>query len=303
MTRPPPRFSIVMNVYNGEGYLRESIGSVLAQTCGDWELILWDDCSKDGSAAICASYADPRIRTFLMTGNGGLGHARNGAVAEARGEWVAFLDQDDVWLPEKLAAQERLILADGAGRLGLVYGQTVRFGAAGTDASFDPWFAPGQLPEGDVFALLLAKPSFIAISSAAFRTSALRRLGPVPASIRFCTDYYLSLMVARDHLAACVQEVCCRYRVHGANMSHVYRRAIHEEIIAIVEQAARPAQRAVVRRRRKVHQTWIGLDEIRSGQRRSGIARILRRGSLAYLVLRPLVVRMRTLRDRVRAPA
>lgn len=295
------RFSVVMNVYNGAPYLHEAIGSVLAQKFTDWELILWDDCSTDNSAAICQEYQDPRVRVLTQERNGGLGHARNGAVAAARGEWVAFLDQDDIWTPDKLRRQNALIEADRTGRLALVYGRTMRFNAAGLETPFDPWFAPGKLPEGEIFSLLLAKPSFIALSSAAFRTDVLRALGPVPARIRFCTDYYLSLMVSRRHTTACVQTACCRYRVHEASMTHVFRRPIHEEILSIVEQAAQPAHQRIVRRRRQVHETWIGLEQFRAGHRRAGLARILRSGSVAYLALRPLLVQARAWRGRMGA--
>ena len=291
-----------MNVYNGEAYLPAAIDSVLAQTLSDWELILWDDRSTDGSVAVCASYAaaDPRIRLHAADANAGLGAARNGAVAAAAGEWIAFLDQDDLWTPDKLAAQDALIRADRTGRLGLVYGRTQRFDEAGPTGPFDPWYGKGPLPEGDIFAALLARPSFIALSSSAFRRAALAALVPVPARIRFCTDYYLSVMTARDNTAACVQTLCCHYRVHPQSMSRVFSRQVHEEIMHIVEAAALPAQQGILRTRRRVHETWIGMEEFRSGQRRQGIARIVRRGSLPYLALRPLVVASRRLRDRMR---
>jgi glycosyltransferase involved in cell wall biosynthesis len=97
-----PLFSIIMNVYNGATYIRAAIDSVLAQTCPDWELVVWDDCSRDESVAICRSYQDPRIRLFVSETNVGLGAARNLVISETRGEWVAFLDQDDIWTADKL---------------------------------------------------------------------------------------------------------------------------------------------------------------------------------------------------------
>src|SRR5947208_2356721 len=107
-----PRVSIIMNVRNGLPFLREALDSVLAQTSDDWELIFWDDRSTDGSASVLADYPDPRIRYVLADQPVTLGRARDLAIREARGEWIAFLDQDDVWLPEKLAKQ--LALVDSA---------------------------------------------------------------------------------------------------------------------------------------------------------------------------------------------
>jgi len=85
-----------MNIWNGGPYLREAIDSVLAQTYRDWELIAWDDCSTDNSSEIVKSYTDPRIRYVLAEKQIPLGHARNMALKEVKGEWIAFLDQDDI---------------------------------------------------------------------------------------------------------------------------------------------------------------------------------------------------------------
>ena len=100
-----PRFSVIMNAYNGARFLKQALDSLLAQTCADWELIFWDDRSEDQSAAIFERYRDPRFRYFRAAERTGLGEARNQAVRHATGEWLAFLDQDDLWLPEKLAKQ------------------------------------------------------------------------------------------------------------------------------------------------------------------------------------------------------
>jgi glycosyltransferase involved in cell wall biosynthesis len=300
MTPSAPRFSIIMNAYNGDAFIRTAIDSVLAQTFQNWELIVWDDGSKDGTVAICRSYTDPRIRMFVSETNLGLGAAKSLAIGKAVGEWVASLDQDDIWTPDKLEAQDALIKADRTGRLGMVYGRTQRFDDSGPIGPFDPWYGTGPLPEGEIFEALLARPSFITLSALVLKRDVLTALGPVPEHIRFCTDYYLSVMTARDHTAACVQTLCCHYRVHPNSMTHVFRRHVHEEILFIVEAAARPAQRHILRRRRLVHNTWIGVEEFRSGQRGPGIARIIRRGSVPYLLLRPLVLYARRLRHRMR---
>ena len=103
-----PLVSVIMNVRNGAAFLREALDSVLAQSFKDWELIVWDDCSTDDSAQIVSQYRDDRIRYFLSPEDTPLGRARDRAIRQARGEWLAFLDQDDVWLPHKLEK------ADGA---------------------------------------------------------------------------------------------------------------------------------------------------------------------------------------------
>ena len=93
-----PTFSIIIPVYNVAPYLRECLDSVLAQTFGDWEAICVDDGSTDGSGAILDEYAakDPRFRVIHQP-NSGVSVARNAALDVARGEWIGFLDGDDVW--------------------------------------------------------------------------------------------------------------------------------------------------------------------------------------------------------------
>ena len=101
-----PVVSVLMPAYNVEPYLAESIESVLAQTFGDWELLIVDDGSTDGSGALADAHAsrDRRIRVVHQA-NAGLSAARNTGIRHARGTYLALLDSDDVWAPEFLAAQ------------------------------------------------------------------------------------------------------------------------------------------------------------------------------------------------------
>ncbi len=98
-----PAVSVIVPVYNAGDVLAETINSVLEQTYGDFELILVDDGSTDHSASICKSFTDPRIRYFWQQ-NAGVSHARNAGMALARGRFVGFLDSDDLWHREKIAA-------------------------------------------------------------------------------------------------------------------------------------------------------------------------------------------------------
>ncbi len=99
--------SIVTPVYNSEKYLEDNITSVQAQTHTNWEHILVDDCSSDNSEAIIKSFQekDYRIKYHRLEKNGGAGIARNKAIALAQGKYIAFLDSDDQWYPEKLEKQ------------------------------------------------------------------------------------------------------------------------------------------------------------------------------------------------------
>lgn len=97
--------SIIMPSYNTAKYISDSINSVIAQTYPDWELIIVDDCSTDNSLDVIASFDDPRIIVLQNEKNSGAAVSRNYALREAKGEWIAFLDSDDTWAPEKLEKQ------------------------------------------------------------------------------------------------------------------------------------------------------------------------------------------------------
>lgn len=99
--------SIVTPVYNAERFINETIDSVMAQTYDNWELILVDDCSSDNSAAIIDEYVkkDSRVKYIKNKENSGAAVSRNAGIEMAKGQYVAFVDSDDVWKPEKLEKQ------------------------------------------------------------------------------------------------------------------------------------------------------------------------------------------------------
>lgn len=97
--------SIIMPSYNTAQYIRESIQSVLNQTYQNWELIIVDDCSTDNTDEIVTSIKDERIKYYHNDKNRGAAISRNRALREAKGRWIAFLDSDDLWMPEKLEKQ------------------------------------------------------------------------------------------------------------------------------------------------------------------------------------------------------
>jgi len=106
--------SIIMPSYNTGKYIGDSIRSVLAQTYTNWELIIVDDCSTDDTDEVVAPYLqDPRIRYLKNERNSGAAISRNYALREAKGKWIAFLDSDDLWVPEKLEKQLAFMKENG----------------------------------------------------------------------------------------------------------------------------------------------------------------------------------------------
>ncbi len=102
-----PAISIIMPAYNAQAYILEAIRSVQLQSFADWELILIDDCSSDQTLSLIHTQmeADSRLRLIQNPRNMGVSRSRNAGIAQARGKWVAFLDSDDCWHPEKLGRQ------------------------------------------------------------------------------------------------------------------------------------------------------------------------------------------------------
>lgn len=126
--------SIIMPVYNSENFIDETIKSVLAQTYKNWELIVVDDCSTDKSHAIVEDYAkhDSRIHLYqTKKASGSPTHPRNIAIEHAKGRFVAFLDSDDVWLPNKLT--EQLPLFENS-KVGVVYSNYEKISEEGVRA-------------------------------------------------------------------------------------------------------------------------------------------------------------------------
>lgn len=97
--------SVIMPSWNTSNFIAESIQSVIDQTYENWELIIVDDCSTDNTDEVVAKFTDKRIRYLKNEKNSGAALSRNRALREARGEWIAFLDSDDLWNPDKLEHQ------------------------------------------------------------------------------------------------------------------------------------------------------------------------------------------------------
>ncbi|MGC2110582.1 MAG: glycosyltransferase [Candidatus Korobacteraceae bacterium] len=295
-----PLVSVIMNVRNGASFLREALDSILSQTFNDWELIVWDDCSTDNSAEIVGTYHDPRIRYFLSPEETPLGKARDAAIRQATGTWLAFLDQDDVWLPYKLETQ--IALADAG--VGLIYGRTVIFNARhGNLRDYDYAHEFTSLPEGDIFAQLFTDACFIAMSSAVVLRSAVEEMGGIPEAIEVAPDYYLYAAIASRYHVRAVQEVVCLYRLHPGSMSRTNRLRLEQEPLLIIDQWAHSLDPRIVAYRRMTYSSALALQEMRTLQTLpAGLLRLISNGSFLWVMSRPVVRAWRTVRRKLRRP-
>lgn len=283
-----PAASIIINCYNGAKHLRQAIESVRQQTIQDWEIILWDNQSQDESAQISYSFNDPRIKYFLAERHTPLGEARNLAMEQAAADWIAFLDCDDIWDPRKLEKQLEII-SQSDESLGIVYGRTMRFTDNGQTEELIEQYRQKPLPEGSVLKELLWI-NFIPLVSAIIRKSAFIEAGLIPRHFKQAEDYYLFASIAARNEVRAVQEVCCHYRVHNSNLSHIQKTSNFEESKKVVAEflplIRNEFERCQLRDIRMVElATWEGLMTIKQDKHFwKGIRSIVSEGSLIFAV-------------------
>lgn len=205
-----PLVSVVLPVYNGEEYLADAINSILAQTFSDFELILIDDGSTDGSPKILKEYEhrDPRVRVIVRE-NRGLVTTLNDAIAVARGKWIARMDQDDIALPHRLERQLEWLASTGAD----ISGSWVqRFGS-----SDKRLVKLRQTDEAIKMEILFCSP--FAHPAVMMRTELVKHLRYNIACEK-AEDYDLWERAAEAGWKMTnVQEVLLMYRVHAAQIS------------------------------------------------------------------------------------
>jgi len=235
-----PLVSVVINCYNGEKYLKEAIDSVYEQTYQNWEIIFWDNASTDQTAEIVKLY-DNKLRYFRSKKTTVLGKARVEATKEAVGEYIAFLDSDDLWLHDKLEKQVALFVNTDAD-IGFIYGRTKVIFDDDNKGGFI--FKEGDiLPEGDIFSEL-AKENFIVFSSAIVDRDKFYKSGGFPAHFLNSTDYWVFLHMAKEYHCRAVQDVCCKNRIHETNLSSKQHVIGAQEAIGVLNELL-PDQRVV----------------------------------------------------------
>lgn len=206
-----PRVSIVMATRNYARFLPEAIESVRAQTMSDWELIIIDDGSTDDTRQVlAASRNDERIR-IIASDRLGQSRAKNLGIGLSRAPRIAFLDADDVWLPEKLEKQLPLF----TDAVGVVYSLRTLIDESGNAL---PQRTPVMPPSGRVADAMFVQ-NFVCFSSVVVRRSLFEQVGRFDESLDLAIDYDLWLRAARHCEFAFVPEPLVRYRTGHGNLS------------------------------------------------------------------------------------
>lgn len=205
-----PLVSIIVPAYNAERYLRETLESALAQTHSDTEVIVVNDGSSDGTPDILRAYG-AKLQVVDQQ-NRGLAAARNAGAAIARGEWLAFLDADDLWVPSKLEVQ-----LEEAGDCALVYSDRLNIGHRGSFPELQSTIE--EMFDGDVFERLLTYGNVLTASSVIVRTDVYRSLGGFEESLPAAEDWDLWIRVAERHRIKLCRLPLVHYRMHAESLS------------------------------------------------------------------------------------
>lgn len=208
-----PQISVVIPTHNRLDMLRTSIMSALAQRDVDLELIVVDDGSRDGTAKWLAESTDPRMQVVRQDRPGGVSAARNLGLSRATSDWIAFLDDDDVWSPEKLALQLKRAAATGAG---WIYTGEVLVGPT-LEVLGHPAIAPR--PEAVMRHLMHRNPIPGGASGVIVARDYLDRAGPFDTALSALADWELWIRLARLGAPERVPEALVGYRIHASNMS------------------------------------------------------------------------------------
>jgi glycosyltransferase involved in cell wall biosynthesis len=235
-----PKVSVIIPTYNYGHFLRESIQSVLDQTFGDFEVIVVDDGSTDDTKQMVSSIADPRIK-YIYQENRGVSAARNTGISACCGDYVALLDSDDIWVPQKLELQVRIldsrpevsvvcsdvnIIDEHTGVfINTLWNNDRRLGP------FNPRMAPKKL-----FRRLLSRGCFIHPSSTLFRREVFDEVGLFDESLRTHEVWDMSVRVLLRFDMALIDIPLVNYRQHDTSLSTQWHE-MHDDGISVLYKA------------------------------------------------------------------
>jgi teichuronic acid biosynthesis glycosyltransferase TuaG len=221
--------SIIMPVYNGERYVSEAIESVLSQTYQNFELIIVNDGSTDNSKTAIDPYLkDPRIRYFEQN-NAGVAAARNTAIKESQGEFIGFLDQDDIWHPTKLEIQINFL--ENHQDISLVYSDYIIYNEIERSNSSISDLDPIDFSQCDLISIF--SQNRIGVLTVLLKKKCLIDSGLLDTQLKGTDDYELWLRLVLDYKYQYISQPLATYRWHGENASNNKLKMMEQEANAI----------------------------------------------------------------------
>lgn len=212
-----PKVSVIIATHNRAELLRRAIASVLAQTFQDFEIIVADDASQDRTGEVVSSLGEPRLKYLRHEENLGVANARNSAIRIASGAYLAFLDDDDEWLPGKLECQ-LAVLEKAAASVGAIYS-----GYQEVDRVTGQILAE-VLPShrGKIFDTILRQDFLAPTSTILVRAECFERLGGFDAAISYGEDFDMWLRIAGDYDFEFVPRPLAKIQLHESGLTQNY---------------------------------------------------------------------------------
>lgn len=227
-----PTVSINLCCYNSEKYLRETLQSIVNQTYKDWELVIINDGSKDSTESIISEYIKqgyPIIYHYQE--NKGLGASRNEALKLSSGEYIAFIDHDDIWMPQKLENQTPLFKKNP--KVGLVYCNTIFFiQSTGKERVL---YKNSNQPVGMIFSKLLSH-YFLSMETVVIRRECLNNLNEwFDERFNVIEEADLFIRISHDWAVDYVPELLAKWRIHSESSSWTKRGLFGKELKVMLE--------------------------------------------------------------------
>lgn len=223
------KVSAIIPAYNCEDYIKETIESVFSQTYRDIELIVVDDGSSDKTGEIAKSFGS-RLKYLHQSKNTGPSGARNRGIDQAKGEYIAFLDHDDIWLPNKI--EEQLKLLEGSKDLALVYCNGYNVNLSGRE--MDTLFDIAKPYRGFVFEQLILD-NFIPTSSVVVKKNILDEVGGFNERFLISQDFELYLRIAQFHKVDFADAPLFKHRLYPGSASNKKRKVLLDDTISITK--------------------------------------------------------------------
>lgn len=274
-----PVVSIIVPIFNRLHFLRAAVESVFAQTFWDWELILADDGSDSETVEYMQQLQQqqPRVRLLRLPHRGSVSAVRNAGLREASGEYIAFLDTDDLWAPTKLETQVTSLRANSDRKWSYTGFRLV-------DAALNPLPRTPQFSAADgwIIDALMNAQTTIMQSSVVVRRDFLDEVGPYDESMRWCSDYELAARFALHGAADCIDQPLVVVRRHTEHCCDDV--AACQDVIVALEKVRRYATgsqtQAIVRKRLAITCAFLARSQAMHGFKLSALATML--GSAHY---------------------
>jgi glycosyltransferase involved in cell wall biosynthesis len=261
-----PAVSVILPTFNRLQYLRPAVDSVFAQTYDDWELVIADDGSEEKTRAYLSSLAVlPRVKVLWLPHSGNPGAVRNAALREARGEYIAFLDSDDLWMPSKLEIQMGTLRAGPCRHWSYTAINHINHAGAQINAALS---ASWVYYEGNIFQDLLTLKAGVAMPTVIVSRQILEQVGGFDEYQGQHEDYHLWLRLAMQCEVGVIRQPLASVRCHNEHFSDfgvgalVARDRMLERILTLVSD---PRRRTAVRTERARNAAMLAVANAASG--------------------------------------